>query len=122
MSDVERVLPIDGARRVSFDHDAADAALTAVRTQFGIVGEQVPGRTAAADAARTDWSGHFRDEFDRAEENLQHRFSTTAGYGPLGPTSEILAAVRRANDRQRQYNAERLAEIQAEQEAAQAAS
>jgi hypothetical protein len=119
VSEIERVWPIEGARVVTFDYDAAETALAAVTTRLPtVVGDQTGARTTAADDARLDWSGYYRTEFDRAEENLATRFETLVAYGPLGLRGEIMGAVGRANDRQREYNADRQAVIDAEAEEA----
>jgi hypothetical protein len=123
VSEIERVWPIQGARVVNFDYGAAETALAAVTTRMStLVGEQGAPRTTAADDARLDWSGHFRGEFDRAEDNLRTRFGTLLAYGPMGIRSQIMGAVGRANDRQRELNEERQAVLDAEAEAEAAAA
>jgi hypothetical protein len=117
VSEVERVQPIDGARVVTFDYDAAEDALAAVQhTMPEILGGQVAPRTTAGENATDEWSGHFRDEFDRAEASLLARITDGAAWGSTGPAGEIYAAVGRANDRQQEYNEARTAALEAERE------
>jgi hypothetical protein len=104
---VERVTPAEGAQRVRFDYDAADAALTwATRTLPSAVADVLDPYDAAATAAVDDWSGVFRRQFDDARGNLRDRLGLVSGMGDLTVADAVLRAVDDANDLQRAYNAE----------------
>ncbi len=106
MADIEIVCPIAGARRVAFDYDAAGAALDALSTMSSTLNEQATGRQTLHDSVVVNWLGYFRTEFDRAHGLLQSSF--TAGVELSGYASfPIWEAIAAANQRQRQYNAER---------------
>jgi hypothetical protein len=91
---------------VAFDYDAAGAALDALSTMSSILNEQATGRQALHDGVITNWAGYFRTEFDRAHGLLQSSF--TAGVELSGyATFPIWEAIAAANQRQREYNAER---------------
>jgi len=102
---VERVTPAPGAQRVRFDYDAADAAITwATRTMPSTVGEQVAAYDPAVTAAQVDWEGRFRQEFDRAAQQLRDRLTTLSGMGDLTIADAAFRAADEANRRQRLYN------------------
>jgi hypothetical protein len=106
MADIEIVRPIAGARRVSFDYDAASAALDALFIMATRLGDQTTGRQTLHDSVVTSWLGYFRTEFDRAHGLLQSSLTAgaeLAGYAPF-PIWEAIAA---ANQRQRELNDER---------------
>ena len=106
MADIEIVCPIAGARRVAFDYDAARAALDALSSMSSTLNEQATGRQTLHDSVVVSWLGYFRTEFDRAHNLLQLSF--TAGVELSGYASfPIWEAIAAANQRQRQYNAER---------------
>jgi hypothetical protein len=110
MADIEIVCPIAGARRVAFDYDAAGAALDALSTMSSTLNEQATGRQTLHDSVVVNWLGYFRTEFDRAHGLLQSSF--TAGVELSGYASfPIWEAIAAANQRQRQYNAEREEEL-----------
>jgi hypothetical protein len=106
MADIEIVRPIAGARRVSFNYDAAGAALDVLSTMGSKLGDQATGRQTAHDAVVTNWLGYYRNEFDRAHGVLQSSLSAgaeLAGYA----TFPIWEAIAAANQRQRELNDER---------------
>jgi hypothetical protein len=106
MADIEIVCPIAGARRVAFNYDAASAALDALSTMSSTLDEQGTGRQTLHDSVVVNWLGYFHTEFDRAHNLFQLSF--TAGVELSGYASfPIWEAIAAANQRQRQYNAER---------------
>lgn len=114
---VERVQPVEGAQRVRFDYDAADAALTwATRTLPAALGEVVDALDAAGTDVVVDWSGTFRRQFDDAAANLRTRVGIGAGGGDLTVADAVLRAAGDANELQRQYNRERRAAVEREQQ------
>lgn len=101
---MERVAPVEGAQRVRFDYDAADAALTWASSGMPTaVSEQVGTYATAVEAAKEDWEGYYRREFDRASANLRSRLDLVVG-GDITVVSAVYTAVNEANRRQRQYN------------------
>jgi hypothetical protein len=105
MADFEIVRPIPGARRVTFDYDAASTALDALSTMATKLGDQAAGRQPLYDAVIVNWLGYFRTQFDRAHDLLQSSFTAgaeLAGYAAF----PIWEAISAANERQRQYNDE----------------
>ena len=103
MADIVIVQPVDGAARVNFDYGAAAEAIDALDTMIRRLGEQVEGRAGPHDRVIVGWEGHYRQEFERAWELLNLRF--TAGVeSAAAAQTQIHDAVGRANDQQRRYN------------------
>ena len=116
---VNREPPVAGARRVSFDYDAADALLAWAASGLPTsVSEQIAALDVAVADAQEDWQGYFRDEFDRASANLRERLGVAVSWGDTGLVQSVFTAAADANDRQQQYNATAIAAQQAAEEAA----
>jgi hypothetical protein len=89
--------------RVNFDYGAAGDALDALTAMGRKLSAQAEGRVGPRNEVVVAWEGHFRQEFDRAWESLQQRFSSGAegaGWAQL----QIYTAIGEANDAQRHYN------------------
>ncbi len=103
MADFEIVPPVDGAMRVNFDYGAAGDALDALAAMSRKLSEQAEGRVGPRNAVVVQWEGYYRQEFDRAWDLLQGRFTSGtegAGWAQL----QIYTAIGEANDAQRRYN------------------
>ncbi len=103
MQDIEIVRPVEGAARVTFDFVAAGDALDALSAMGRTLGEQAEARIAPADAVIVNWTGYFRDEFDRASNLLDLRFQAAAEGAGMAML-QVYEAVANANDEQCRLN------------------
>ncbi|HEY3141439.1 MAG TPA: hypothetical protein VGJ86_09925 [Acidimicrobiales bacterium] len=101
MADIDIVQPADGAGRVAFNFTAASDALDALTGMTTKLNEQALARVTPRDDAVVSWSGYYRDEFDRAWNNLQQRFTAGAAAWTALP---IYQAIGDANTRQTALN------------------
>ena len=101
MADIDIVQPADGAARVAFNFTAASDALDALTGMTTRLNEQALARVAPKNDVVVNWSGYYRDEFDRAWENLQQRFTAGVAAGTALP---IYQAISDANTRQTSLN------------------
>lgn len=103
MALVEQVAPLEGARVVTFDYSAAEAALSAARAAHTALVDGGAGLVAARDGATVNWNGQHRHEFERADKLLGR--SVAAALDALAAARRsVHGAVAAANEQQAAYN------------------
>jgi uncharacterized protein YukE len=91
---------------VTWDYGAANDAVRELRRAADLLDETRDQRRRAADKARQEWRGRYRDEFDRDLDEMLRRASELAEQ-MRNKARQIEDASNRARDQQRFRESER---------------
>lgn len=91
---------------VNWNYGAANDAVNELRRAADLLEESVSRRSRAADTARQEWRGRYRDEFDRDLDEMLRRARELADQ-MRNKAREIDNASQRAREEQRYRERER---------------
>jgi hypothetical protein len=109
---IEQTVPIEGATIVDFDHAAASTAIDTLRACRASISDHATAICIARQSAIVNWSGFFRDEFDRASSMLDTMLAAAVG-SLVAALAAVYGAVDDANELQRYYNRQREKQLEA---------